>query len=432
VLISIPAPSLVPETFFEALPSSPMHSAVFWSPAVGPTFAGLGEAFRLEVQGPSRFAQLHRALAPLGKGWEEISLGGLELAKPRVFGGLAFHPGACSEPEWRAFADGCFILPRWTYGQRADQAWLSLALYRPSGEETLEADALMSEAGQLLNWLFHPHSPGQHSPGPPLRSIQQLPLEDWTAQIEAIRQAISLGDYQKIVAARRAEIDLGYPIEMTTMLLRLAKGAGVFRFGFRQGPASFIGATPERLIKKQGRQLQTEALAGSIAVGQEEQLLQSSKDLVEHQFVVQELLQALTPFCSTLFPADRPLIRTLPTVSHLSTPIEGKLARRTHVLHLVEALHPTPAVGGVPTMAAVDWIVKHEANPRGWYAGPIGWLDADGDGEFAVALRSGLFMGTRAYLYAGAGIVRDSDPQKEYAETTLKQLSLLSALGVRE
>jgi menaquinone-specific isochorismate synthase len=115
---------------------------------------------------------------------------------------------------------------------------------------------------------------------------------------------------------------------------------------------------------------------------------------------------------------------------HLRTPIAARLAKRAHVLDLVAALHPTPSVGGVPTDRAIEWITRNEPDPRGWYAGPVGWFDAEGDGEFAVALRCGLLRGNRAWIYAGAGIVRDSDPAMEYAETNIKQTALLRALGI--
>jgi isochorismate synthase EntC len=123
-------------------------------------------------------------------------------------------------------------------------------------------------------------------------------------------------------------------------------------------------------------------------------------------------------------------VHRLRTVLHLRTPIRGRLREASHVLALVEKLHPTPAVGGVPTEAAIDFITRHEPDERGWYAGPVGWFDAVGDGRFVVALRSGVVAGKRAELYAGAGIVRDSNAPSEFAETRWKLAALLGALGV--
>ena len=145
--------------------------------------------------------------------------------------------------------------------------------------------------------------------------------------------------------------------------------------------------------------------------------------------MVDAIVRRLEPLCESLRVAERPSVRELKDVLHLHTEIRGELAGDRHVLDLVEMLHPTPAVGGVPTAAAVEWIREHETHARGWYAAPVGWFDADGDGELMVALRSCVLAGDRAWLWAGAGIVADSDPIAELAETALKEQALLGALG---
>ncbi|NNE07987.1 MAG: isochorismate synthase, partial [Gemmatimonadetes bacterium] len=162
------------------------------------------------------------------------------------------------------------------------------------------------------------------------------------------------------------------------------------------------------------------------------ELLSSEKDRGEHAIVVEAMRRNLEPLCSALAIEDVPTVRSFKHVLHLQTPIQGTLSSPdSHVLDIVARLHPTPSVGGVPSREAVRWIGEHEPIARGWYAGPIGWFDQNGDGEFAVALRCGLLEGERLHLYAGAGIVRDSDPHKEYVETDIKQLALLRALGLR-
>jgi isochorismate synthase EntC len=158
-------------------------------------------------------------------------------------------------------------------------------------------------------------------------------------------------------------------------------------------------------------------------------LLESGKDSREHEFVVSEILRLLGPLTSELTPGKREVHR-LRTVLHLRTPIRGRLREASHVLELVGKLHPTPAVGGVPTAAAIEFITRHEPDERGWYAGPVGWFDAAGDGRFVVALRSGVVTGQHAELYAGAGIVRDSNAPSEFDETRWKLAALLGALGV--
>jgi isochorismate synthase len=202
------------------------------------------------------------------------------------------------------------------------------------------------------------------------------------------------------------------------------------RFVFRWAGAAFVGATPERLLHKRGLSLTTEALAGTIAAGvdSEHRLQGSAKELEEHRHVVSTITGVLEPLCTVCRVASAPEIRRLKRLLHLRTPIAAELRAETHVLELLARLHPTPAVGGVPTERAVEWIRQHEPFDRGWYAGAVGWFDAAGDGDFAVALRSGLLLGREARLFAGGGVVKDSVPLEEYEETNLKLAALRAAL----
>jgi isochorismate synthase len=188
------------------------------------------------------------------------------------------------------------------------------------------------------------------------------------------------------------------------------------------------------LLRKRGRSLETEALAGSIDAGAdspEHRLRASPKELEEHELVVSAITGALAPVCGSPNLPSQPGVRSLKHILHLCTPIQARLHVDTHVLDLLERLHPTPAVGGVPTRAALDWIAATEAFDRGWYAGAVGWFDAMGDGDFNVALRSGLLQSDQARLYSGAGIVRESMATAEYAETTLKLAAMLASLRAR-
>jgi isochorismate synthase len=350
---------------------------------------------------------------------------------PRLFGGFAFAPGAAREAPWASFGDATFVLPRWTYTRADGRATLSLAL---RGRESVPLFALRDELRAIYEALERPRPLPRALP--PVRDVEHLALEEFRREIDRIRAAIDEGAVSKIVAARRSVVVLDAEVDARHVLSRLvARFPGCTGFAFRHGRATFVGATPERLLALEGRAVRTEALAGSIAAGvpdAEAQLRASEKDRAEHRFVVAEIERRLAPFCAEVVRPSEPSTRRLPNVLHLATPIVGELARPAHVLDLVEALHPTPAVGGVPTEEAVEWIVRTEAAPRGWYAGPIGWLDATGAGDFAVALRSGLLFGDRAWIYAGGGIVRGSRAEAEYEETAVKLDALLSALVDRE
>jgi isochorismate synthase len=297
--------------------------------------------------------------------------------------------------------------------------------------ETEFREQLEAPLRRALHALFSSGAPFE-----PARELarQERPPEDWASLVAAIQAEIAKGRAQKIVLARRLSLSLDRALSAASVQARLREDAPEStRFAFRVGASTFLGATPEQLIRKHGLEISTEAVAGSISADDTtaaKHLLESDKDIREHEFVVSEILRLLKPLTNELSAAPRREVHRLRTVLHLRTPIQGKLREASHVLELVGRLHPTPAVGGVPTGAAIDFIVRHEPDERGWYTGPVGWFDAQGDGRFVVALRSGVISGTRAELYAGAGVVQDSNAPSEFAETRWKLAALLGALGV--
>ena len=199
----------------------------------------------------------------------------------------------------------------------------------------------------------------------------------------------------------------------------------------------FVGATPEQLVQAQDGQIRTMALAGSAARGASEEedvqlgmeLLESEKNNAEHALVVAMVHEALMTHCTEVHVAAGPHLLKLKNVQHLQTPIIGELIPGRCILDVMANLHPTPAVGGFPRQAALEAIRSTEQLDRGWYAGPLGWIGVSGHGEFAVALRSGLINDSKATLFAGCGIVANSDPQSEYAESCLKLQVMLRGLG---
>jgi menaquinone-specific isochorismate synthase len=314
-------------------------------------------------------------------------------------------------------------LPEWTY-QVDDRAWLSFAV---CDHAELNVERVLDTFDTIWGSL---HRPIGVIPSPvSARRVDEVDRKAWSHQVEAIRSRIREGQFDKVVAARHCVVELENGARSLDVLKRLEERfAGCTRFALWRGEAAFLGATPELLISRRGARVLSEALAGSTARGEAARMMESAKERAEHQLVVNAILRGLEPFCSSLHSDSEPSVRELPNLLHMQTAIEGRLREPTHVLSLVRALHPTPAVGGVPTGRAIRWIVDHEALERGWYSAPVGWADAEGDGEFVVALRSGLLRDGKAWVYAGAGIMADSDPDAEYAETELKMLALLGAL----
>ena len=436
LIASIPAPVVEPEVLLEA---SARGLGVVWHPPDGQAFAGVGAAHRVQLTGAERFDRLREEAASIFERLETRRHPECPEASPRLYGGLAFDVGAAGSRPWEEFGDGGFSLPRIAYVSGDGRAALSLAV---RGDEVASAEARLAWVAEIAavrslladHYLrgVTPEAPKLVAPRGGGAAVHRPSRRAWSAAVESIRRGIAAGEQQKIVAAGHSRVELASPLLTSAVLRRLSRGLRAStRFAFCRSNSTFLGATPERLITRRGRSIATEALAGSIAPGGEgaERLLASGKDLREHQLVVDEIVRRLEPLCRRLTVGAQPRVRALREVLHLLTPISGELSAPRHVLELVEELHPTPAVGGVPTDVAMRWIRENEPGGRGWYAAPVGWFDAFGDGDFAVALRSCVLRGREAFLYAGGGIVRDSDPDLEYTETELKKQALLTALG---
>ncbi len=419
--IVVPAPDAGIDALLELLPDD---DAFAWETPEGDRFAGAGLAWACTPAGRGRFTTAATAAAALWPRLHDHIHPATSAPPARLFTGFAFAPAAAEAAPWSGFGDGLLALPRWTYGRDRAGAWLALTV---GAADAAAAPHWAARLEQLLAGLANPRATALP---PALLAIDHGNQRDWVDNVAAIRRAIVAGRCEKIVAARAALLQFAAPPSPTEVLRRLAAAhPGCVRFAVRRHGAVFLGATPERLISVHGLHVTSEALAGSHATDAAA-LLASGKERVEHDLVVEAIAATLAPHCTDLHIAANPVAHALRHVVHLRTPIAGHLRRPTPVLDLVSELHPTPAVGGVPTLSAVPWISATEPVPRGWYAGPIGWIDAAGDGELAVALRSGLLRGASAWLWAGAGIVRDSDPEAELAETHLKLGALLDALGV--
>lgn len=421
-VLTVPAPRVSLRQFCA---HAPLADTVMWAPDGDHAYAGAGIAAELSATGPERFAWMERRARELLANASEHAADGVAAPPLRLFGGFSFAPGAAAAEPWHAFGDARFILPTWSYGHTDDGAWLRLISHdRHRAPDAVAAvvDALKTAAP--IDETAPPHIP--------TRVVDEIDPHAWHHMIASIHDAIAAGQSQKIVAAHCKTLDLGRDIDHRRVFSRLDEHyPDCHRFALSFGDAHFVGATPERLIRRAGGNIVTEALAGSIAASDgADALLASDKDRGEQQLVVSSIAAVLEPLCSDITIPDAPHIRQLRHVLHLETPIRGVLRRPAHVVELAGALHPTPAVGGVPTNVAMKWIDEVEHSPRGWYAAPVGWFDAEGDGEFVVAIRSALLRGRRAHVYAGAGIVRDSKADAELIETQIKQKALLGALGV--
>jgi isochorismate synthase EntC len=314
-------------------------------------------------------------------------------------------------------------------------------------------------------WLTTNVVVGPDQGSPPVQTTQQ-PVTDqepmapgaWKSLVDSVARGIRGGQLglDKVVLARAFKVQQPVPIDPIAALRRLADAypsCTIFAFGqpSATGPgnpcdaaaptpseATFLGATPERLIVLHAGTASTMALAGSISRGATpledeqlaQQLLRDPKERAEHDVVVAALRQGLAEVCTRVIAHTEPRVERLANVQHLLTPIRGQVPEGRTVLNLVERLHPTPAVGGYPTARALELIRNCERLDRGWYTGPIGWVNTRGEGEFVVGIRSAVVRGNSATLFAGCGIVADSVPSNELVESAWKLRPMLAALGV--
>jgi menaquinone-specific isochorismate synthase len=410
----------------------------------GHAIAGLGVAYRIMTMGPNRFrdaARQCRGVAMEADCGDDLI--GLPAGAGPVFcGGFAFADAGGHAPEWATFHPGLLVLPEVSIVRRGGQAWLTVATAvrtRGPGPGAADPSYYLGEVEKRLASvkaatmpLIDPH------PLQPPRVAGAAPPEHYEGAVRRATELIGRGEIRKVVLAREVRVHAAQPFDPAAVFGALREVfPSCFTYCVGNGDRAFIGASPELLVRRDGARAQTVALAGTTRRSADpsiddhlgEQLLHSSKEREEQAIVTARIERTLDPVSLWVAAADEPVIVKVQNVQHLATPIRAQLREPLTAVELAGLLHPTPAVGGEPRERAVKLIPELEGLDRGWYAGPVGWMDLAGDGEFCVALRGGLLHDKAAHLYAGCGIVRDSDPAAELAETEIKLQTMLPLLA---
>jgi isochorismate synthase len=399
--------------------------------------AGVGSAHEVVSRGAGRFDDIGRACAEVSR--DRLADEPTDLARgagPVWVGGFAFAPYAATTPQWSSYPPALAVLPELSIVRAGERCFMTLATLIGGGTDQarllrrIESRARSLSDAELP--LLDPHPTREAA----IRSTR--PAEHYEAAVRAARERIRAGELEKTVLAREVVVDAPSahdPAALHGALRELFPACFCFCVGSPEG--AFCGASPELLVRRRGSGAATVALAGSARRSADpsvddhlgEQLLRSEKERIEHAIVARRIERALRPHSVWVEAAPEPGLVKVANIQHMATPIHAQLAEPRSAVELAGLLHPTPAVGGEPRDAALAAIDELEGMDRGWYAGPVGWMDAAEDGDFCVALRSALLRDRRAHLYAGAGIVADSDPAAELAETEVKLGAILPLLA---
>lgn len=420
--ISVPVGDLAP---LHWLRGQRPGGRLYWAGReAGTEVAAVGIADLQESGVAESSAELHKRLAPL-----------LDSAGPdaRYYGGERFNPEAGTAEEWSAFGAHRFVLPRFE-------------LHRKDGASRLVCNLVLPRDVELRDEILEQIEDLELSPvaamGGLPRPISRSDAPDragWRQNVERALESFVEGKMDKVVLARRAEFGFEEILDPALLVESLKSATpGCFHFFIEpEEGTAFVGASPERLYRRDGSSIKSEAVAGTRPRGDSEadddelreELLESEKDRMEHSYVRDSIRAELGALCSSLEVDERISEMKLTQRRHLVTGVRGTLREGISDADILEAMHPTPAVGGYPREEALHEIASLEPFDRGWWAGPVGWIGADG-AEFAVGIRSGLVRGNRLALFSGAGIVGGSTPDGEWAEIEQKIGDFTRILGL--
>ncbi|MFZ3576808.1 isochorismate synthase [Virgibacillus sp. DJP39] len=421
-----------PLHFFEAAKQLGKNRS-FWSSTAEDFFmVGVGATYKIEAT-DNRFKETNEQ-------WQRVKQQAIihnPYEKPGTglvaMGGMAFDPDKARTLLWDNFSDSEFTVAAYMLTKHEDEYYLTMNVHVSENDRTSD---LTNQLNKKVETLLG------NDVNIPTNTVildkYEIEPDKWKQTVQFATEQIKTSEVEKIVLSRELRVKLNRKAQISTVLHDLLETqTNSFVFAFERGEDCFVGATPERLIKIQEDHLLSTCLAGTAPRGNTlsedkllaDNLLEDDKNRSEHDFVVKMIEEAISPYCSTINVPREPIIYPLKNLQHLYTPVTAIVSPDVNMFDIIKQLHPTPALGGVPREKSLQFIREHELLDRGWYGAPVGWLDHNNNGEFAVAIRSGLIQGDEASLFAGCGVVRDSDPEEEYEETNIKLLPMLTVLG---
>jgi menaquinone-specific isochorismate synthase len=425
-----------PLNFFAAGRNRFLGERFFWKdPSGDQVMVGIGVAKQVQTdQAIGRFDSVELEWKQLVKHAVTCGEKNKPGTGPTIFGGFAFDPLKKKTGLWSKFSDSLFHIPKYMLSMIEGECYFTTNVFCTQHEDVELFDKVYKERQTILEAV----NQTQEFSYPAITKMEEINAEEWKKSVASLVESFADSHLQKVVVARELRLQFEKAVEVEKVIMHLLEEQKEsFIFAFEVNGDCFIGASPERLVKKEGTRVFSTCLAGSIARGntwEEDQsfgqeLLEDQKNLIEHQYVVDMIKEAMEETCEDVTIPSKPQLMKTKYIQHLFTPVIGQSRGGTSLLDIVNRLHPTPALGGVPKELAITKIREIEALDRGFYAAPIGWQDSQGNGEFAVAIRSALLQGKEASLFAGCGVVADSEAESEYRETSIKFRPMLTALG---
>ena len=418
-------------------PADKNEYRVYWEqPDEGFSMAGLGKVIEVNLDSSTSLNRLNKKISDYFK--TSVHVSDSPFVGPRFLGGHSFDVSSKTDQVWKGIPKASYILPECLATLTLDGCWLTISRMISDSDNH---KSLLEEFNKNCI-LYEKRLPVTLPPlgHVPVDMYKNIPSrKEYEKIIYSVLEKICSEKLEKVVMSRSHQVKIGNGFSVVSaiqVLRNIYPKCTNFFFSFPQS-GIFFGATPERLIQKNNYNIKTEALAGTIDRGRNmeedrllsETLFHSHKEREEHRFVIEQIKVRLNKIVNDLQIPKEPLIYKLKNVQHLKTPIVGKLNSNENIMELVKILHPTPAVAGTPMKKALELIQNHESHDRGWYAGPVGWIDPKGNGDFFVALRSALVKNEEAHIFVGSGIVAESLPEQEWHETELKLQPIISALS---
>jgi menaquinone-specific isochorismate synthase len=419
-------------SFFEAAKNIKKNRMFWMSPEEDFYLVGIGQAYEIIVEN-SRFEETKKAWyqllkrATIHNPYDQPGTGIVAL------GGLSFDPKKPTTPLWEKFKPSHFTIPEFLLTKQNNQCYLTVNVLARKNDHPHQ---LANEWRELETTLFQKVIIEEQTLM--IKEKKEIEPTEWKDTVQKAKEEINHSDIEKIVLAREMWLQFNENVNIGSVLQKLLDTHPTsYIFAIEKDNHCFLGATPERLVKLEKDHLLSTCLAGTAPRGKtkeedqviSEGLLHDQKNREEHDFVVKMIKHSIEEYCTQLDVPNEPVIYPLTNLQHLYTPVTATLKKEYSLFDIIEKLHPTPALGGTPKESSLQFIREHERLDRGWYGAPIGWIDSNQNGEFAVAIRSALIKGTEASLFAGCGVVKDSNPDEEYEETNIKFLPMLSVLG---